>query len=92
MGMARPESTLVTTLLHTRGLLELMIARLEAEVELSVSDEQRLRRGRRAVRRITGEYLPWARSPALTQEQHAEFLAWVYRTRRQLSLDTSEEG
>lgn len=90
--MARPVPTLVAALVRTRELVERMIARLEAEVELSVSDEQRLRRGRRAVRKINNEHLPWARSPAFTEAQAAGVRLWMHTTWRQLSLAQFEEG
>ncbi len=69
-----------------------MIARLDEAAELSVTDEQRLRRGVRALRTINNEHLPWARSPAFTEAQAAGVRLWMNTTWRQLSLAQFEEG
>ena len=90
--MAGPSQPLVANLLRTRDALVRMIARLEAEVELTVTDEQRLRRGRRALRKVNNEHLPWARSPAFTEAQAAGVRLWLQQMWRQLPLDQYEEG
>jgi hypothetical protein len=90
--MARPASPLVANLLRVREAVERMVSRLEEKGELSASEEQKLRRGRRVVREISNEHLPWARSPAITEAQSAGIVAWLYRTCRKLELDPTEEG
>ncbi len=84
--MARPSQPLVSNLLRVREALERMIARLQAGAAVSATDEQRLRRGRRVLRKINHEYLPWARSPALTTVKVAEITLHINLAWKQLSL------
>ena len=88
--MAGPSSSLVAYLLRTREALERLIAILNAAGELSVSDEQALRRAKRVLRNITHEYLPWARSPGLTAAKAAEVTLRVNVAWKQLSLKRYE--
>lgn len=80
----------MSNLLRVREALERMIAQLQAEAELSASDEQRLRRGRRALRALHNEYLPWARSPGLTAARAAEIVFRVKLAWNQLHLERYE--
>lgn len=88
--MAGPSQPLVSNLLRVREAVERMIAQLDGEVELSASDEQRLRRGRRVLRSISNEYLPWARSPGLTAAKAAEIMYRVQVAWHQLHLERYE--
>ena len=89
--MARPDPPLILNLTRTREALARMIRALEANTSLSVSQEQQLRRGRRALKKIGNEYLPWARSPAFTEAQAAGVRVWLQRVWKQLPLEEYEE-
>ena len=97
--MARPGQSpdareLIASLVRTRDALERLVAELDATSaatgSLSVSDEQAWRRARRALRKINGDHLPWARSPAFTQVQAAGIAFWLIGVWSTLPLDDTD--
>jgi hypothetical protein len=55
-----------------------------------VSEEQQYRRSKRALRKINNEHLPWARSPAFTQQQAAAIAYWLIGIWSSLPLEVAD--
>jgi hypothetical protein len=93
---ARPSGAgeLIASLVRTREAIERLVARLDAihttAGSLSVSDEQALRRARRALRKINADHLPWARSPAFTPAQAAGIAFWLIGVWSTLPLEDAD--
>lgn len=85
---------LIESLRRTRDAIERLIAELEAKKasgsELPVSEEQALRRGKRALRKINADHLPWARSPALTPVRAAAIAVWLIGIWSTLPLEDTD--
>lgn len=97
--MARPgrspdATELIESLVRTRDALERLVADLDAkgtsDGELSVSEEQDRRRAKRALRKITNEHLPWARSAAFTESQAAGVAFWLIGIWSSLPLEEAD--
>lgn len=97
--MARPGQSpdareLIASLVRTRDALERLVADLTAKDAsgrgLSVSEEQHRRRAKRAMRKITNEHLPWARSPAFTPAQAAGVAFWLIGIWSSLPLEDAD--
>lgn len=89
--MASPDSAiLVDALRRTREALEDLLARLNGVAdnrELTVSEESHRRKAKRAIRRITSDYLPWARLKSLRADRAAAVAFWLNGLWASLPLD-----
>lgn len=81
---------LIEALRLTREALEVLLADLEA-IKLkrawTVSEERDHRSARRALRKLTNEYLPWARIGNLSSARSAEIAFWLNGIWSALPLD-----
>ena len=71
---------LVDALRQTREALEQLLATLRQireGREWTVTEESQRRRASRAIRKITNEYLPWARLKSLRADRAAEIAFWL---------------
>jgi hypothetical protein len=93
-GRSPDADELIDSLVRTRDALERLIAELDAKKGiargLTVSEEQQHRRGKRALRKIHNEHLPWARSPAFTQHQAAAVAFWLIGIWSSLPLEDAD--
>jgi hypothetical protein len=93
-GRSSDTGTLIESLRRTRHALERLIAELETNKAstgmLTVSDEQSLRRAKRALRKINNDHLPWAWSPALTPERASAIAVWLIGIWSSLPLEDTD--
>jgi len=71
---------LIETLLRTREALEQLLtglSRMQKSREWTVTEEAQARKARRFVRKITNDYLPWARLESLRADRAAEIAFWL---------------
>ena len=86
------EQKLVSALESTRSALEVLIAQLLRIPQLSrsVTEEQHLRRARRALRAINNRFLPLVRQSRISSAQAAEVVYKISGYWADLPLDADE--
>ena len=81
---------LVDALKRTRESLEELLARLRQSAEIrepTITEEKHGRRAKRAIRKITNDYLPWARLKSLRADRASEIAFWLNGLWASLPLD-----
>lgn len=84
-----PPGSLLSDLLDTRERLEALIIELSEEGKIgrhTVTEEEQLRRARRALRQINYEHLPWVRVGRIDTERAARITLWLFVIWQRLPL------